>query len=65
MGKNWMVNKENKEYSKQKKEHEQERSENAQTYLRIQKSRLLRTMGEFERKGIMEAMNPTEKNLHC
>ena len=42
----------------QKKEHEQERSQNEQTYLRIQKSRLLRTMGEFKRKGIMEAMNP-------
>ena len=42
----------------QKKEHEQERNQNEQTYLRIQKSRLLRTMGEFKRKGIMEAMNP-------
>ena len=60
-----MVNKENKEYSKQKKEHEQEKSKHEQTYLMIQKSRLLRTMGEFERKGTMEAMNPTEKTLHC
>ncbi|KAI4550296.1 hypothetical protein MJG53_019268 [Ovis ammon polii x Ovis aries] len=46
-GKNWMVNKENKEYSKQKKEHEQERSKHEQTYLTIQKSRLLRTMEQI------------------
>ncbi|KAI4529428.1 hypothetical protein MG293_020676 [Ovis ammon polii] len=47
VSKNWMVNKENKEYSKQKKEHEQERSKHEQTYLTIQKSRLLRTMEQI------------------